>query len=225
MAEQLIFDLPHRQALGREDFLVADSNRNAISAIDTWPDWGAHIALICGPQGTGKSHILNVWRLKTQAVFLAADDLHEDKIESTLHIPAAHFALDDLDHILCEPLHVQNGLFHLLNAIKNRGGTFLATSRTVPKELPVTVPDLQSRLKSAVVFNIEAPDDDLLFALWVKQFHDRQLKIEPDVIKFLMLRCERSFAALGKTVEKIDAASLKEKRRITLPFIKKVLDI
>jgi DnaA regulatory inactivator Hda len=224
-AEQLTLGLPYRPALGREDFLIANSNRAAIEFIDSWPDWHEPVAIIYGPKSCGKTHILNVWRSKTGAVELTREDLTPDRLETTLDQVPGNFTLDNLEDLISAGSAEQHAVFHLINEIRNKGGTLLCTTRTAPAEWSVALKDLESRMKAAHILSIDMPDDDLLFAIFVKLFHDRQISVDPEMIQFLLSRCDRSFDTVFSMVEKIDAASLQEKRRITLPFIKKVLSL
>lgn len=224
-AEQLILGLPFRPALGREDFLVAGSNREAIDFIDSWPDWREPVAVIYGPKSCGKSHILNVWRSRTDGIALTADDLSAEKLEATLNQLPGNFTIDNLDEIMSAGAPVQQAVFHLINAIRNKGGSLLCTTCILPGEWDIALKDLESRLKGAHLLKIDVPDDDLLFAIFVKLFHERQMVVEPDIIQYILARCDRDFETIFSMVEKIDAASLQQKRRITLPFVKKVLDL
>src|SRR6185312_17331094 len=65
--EQLVFELPHRAAMGLEDFLVSESNAAAVALVDRWPDWPVGAAILVGPKGSGKTHLANVWQLRTAA--------------------------------------------------------------------------------------------------------------------------------------------------------------
>ncbi len=80
---QLVLELPHRQALGRDDFLVTGSNAAAVALIDHWPDWPAHAAMIVGPPGSGKSHLVEVWRQRSKAARVQAADV---KVETAPEI-------------------------------------------------------------------------------------------------------------------------------------------
>ena len=75
MSPQLAFELPHVPALGGEDFYVSASNAQAAKLISAWPDWTNPISIVSGPQGTGKTHLVNVWRARSGATCYAADDL------------------------------------------------------------------------------------------------------------------------------------------------------
>ena len=75
--DQLIFDLPQRPALGAQDFLVSASNQAAAEMIDRWPRWSDHAVLMLAPARAGKTHLANVWRLKSGAAVLTGANLGE----------------------------------------------------------------------------------------------------------------------------------------------------
>ena len=88
----------------------------------------------------------------------------------------------------------------------------------------VQLPDLRSRLLTAWPVRIELPDDGLLQALLVKQLADRQIRIDLEVVEFLMRRMERSFAAARLLVRELDRASLRARRPVTMPLARAVLE-
>ncbi|MGB8274330.1 MAG: DNA replication protein, partial [Alphaproteobacteria bacterium] len=69
---QLPLDLPHRPALGLEDFLVAPCNVGAVRWIDRWPDWPGPVLAITGPSACGKTHLAHVWQARSGAAMLSA---------------------------------------------------------------------------------------------------------------------------------------------------------
>lgn len=218
---QLTFDLGHRPALGRDDFLVAPCNAQAVAWLERWPDWPSHALALYGPIGSGKSHLLAAFseaRAADGVVRADAADL------STAALPglmaSARFVLvDDLDNLSDE-----QALFHLWNMTKESGRFLVTASREAPARLTVGLPDLRSRLASMPAIGIGSPDDSLLAALLVKHFADRQLRVGEDVVAWLVGRMERSFAAIGAMVEALDRASLAERRPITVPLARSVLD-
>lgn len=207
--EQLVLDLPHRPALSLEDFLVSASNEAAVALVDGWPQWTARAAIVVGPAGSGKSHLTNVWRLRSGAESVAADTLSEDAVACLVRNGA--IAVEDLDRGIAD----ERVFFHLLNLTKEKGYALLATSRAAPGELEVTLPDLRSRLRALPMVRIEAPDDQILKAVLVKLFTDRQLTPEPHVIAHLALHMERSFEAAVRLVEVCDQLALSRQRRVS----------
>jgi len=213
---QLALDLGHRPAFGREDFLVASGNREAVEWIDRWPAWPGHVLALFGPAGCGKSHLAQVYALKSRAVALAAPDLTPEVVGPTLERANA-FVIEEAG------LADERALFHLFNAVREAKGTMLITGREPPARWAVALADLRSRLASIPAVRIAPPDDALMEALLVKLFADRQLAVAPDVVAYLLRRMDRSFAAARQIVATADARSLAGKRPITIPFIKTLI--
>ncbi len=207
--EQLVLDLPHRAALAVEDFLISACNEAAIALIDNWPGWSAPAAIVAGPPGSGKSHLTHVWMLRAGGERVSARDLDEPAIKSLERTGA--MAVEDID---AGPFN-ERIMFHLLNLAREKGHSILLTSRTAPGDFQIMLPDLRSRLRALPVVHIAPPDDDLLRAVLVKLFHDRQLDVEPHVIAHLALHMERSFQAAQRLVERCDQLALSRQRRVT----------
>jgi chromosomal replication initiation ATPase DnaA len=214
---QLVFDLAHRQALGAEDFLVSESNAAAVEMIDRWPVWPHPASLVAGPQGSGKSHLANVWRLRSGAGIVAAADL-DDGIVAGLP-DGGSIVIEDIDRGLAD----EKVLFHLLNRARESKLAVLITSRIPPGEQEFHVPDLRSRLRALPMAEVQSPDQMLLKAVLVKLFDDRQLHVEPQVIDYLSLRMERSMAAASRIVAEVDRLALATHRKVTRPLAAEVL--
>jgi chromosomal replication initiation ATPase DnaA len=216
-ARQLVLDLPHRPALGAEDFLVSAANRAAVDMIDRWPDWPHWCLLVVAPPRAGKTHLANVWRLKSGAASLPAPTLSE----------ASLAALKPATALLVEDLHAGLGeecaLFHLLNLSSEHKLSVLFTSRVAPGELRVALPDLRSRLRALPVVSVSAPDEALLRAVLVKHFADRQLAVAPHVIRYIALHMEQSMEAAAAIVAEIDRLALASRRKVTRSLVTEVL--
>jgi chromosomal replication initiation ATPase DnaA len=214
---QLVFDLAHRQALGAEDFLVSRSNDAAVEMIDRWPDWPHPASLVAGPQGAGKSHLANVWRLRSGAALVSAAALDDAAV--AVLAEGSSLVVEDLDRGIAD----EKALFHLLNRARESKLSLLLTSRLPPGEQDFRIPDLRSRLRALPMAELEAPDEVLLKAVLVKLFADRQLTVEPPVIDYLVLRMERSMAAASAIVAAIDRLALATHRKVTRPLAAEVL--
>jgi chromosomal replication initiation ATPase DnaA len=214
---QLTFDLPHRPALGAGDFLISQSNRAAADVIDLWPAWPQSSVAVVAPSHAGKTHLANVWRLKSGAARLDACALREADIASA----AASHA------VLVEDLHAGIGdervLFHLLNHVREQKLSMLLTSRTPPGEIAARLPDLRSRLRALPVVVIDPPDEALLKAVLVKHFADRQLAVEPHLVAYIALRMERSMEAAAHVVDGIDRAAMASHRKVTRALAAEIL--
>ncbi len=215
--QQLTLELPHRPAHGAEDFLVSGCNEAAVLAIDRWPDWPHPAMAVAGPAGSGKSHLVNVWRTRSNALMLPATALSQDSASEI----SAHraIAIEDIDRGIAD----EQALFHILNMAAEHRLSVLLTSRHAPGELTIALPDLRSRLRAVPLVSIASPDEALLRALLVKLFADRQLAVEPHIISYLALRMERSTEAAQRTVAEIDRLALATRRRVTRALAAEVL--
>lgn len=215
---QLAFDIPHRPALGAEDFLVSNSNEAAVALVDRWPDWPAGAAVIAGPAGSGKSHLANVWRMRSNAEVLAASAITEPAVPKLAS--AGALVIEDLDR----GAGSEQALFHLLNLVREQRLAILLTTAIDPGDLSIRLPDLRSRLRALAVARIEPPDDALLRAVLVKLFADRQLTVDPGIIGYMLVRMERSMDAAQRLVAEVDRLALAMQRGVTRAVASAALD-
>ncbi|MCW5730507.1 MAG: DNA replication protein [Alphaproteobacteria bacterium] len=215
-ARQLVFDLPVRPALGRDDFLVAPCNREALAWIDRWPDWPQHALALAGPEGCGKTHLAHVWRASSGALLLDAATLDE---ASLAHLPEVAVIVEDADRRLVS----ERALLHLFNMQRERGGHLLLTGREAPARWEVRLPDLASRLNSLPVATVRPPDEALIGALLVKLLADRQVRVGEEVLAWLLPRMERSFAFARRLVAALDDAALSRRRNISVSLAREIL--
>ncbi len=202
MAEQLPFDLGHREAFARDDFWVSSCNADAIAWVDKWPAWDMPALVVYGPEGCGKTHLGHVIKRKA-----------EDKIE----------IVDDAD-LLCGDKAREEDLFHRYNRAKENGTYLFLTAKTPPRNWNFTLPDLKSRVLACPAVEVGAPDDQLMAVVLAKLFSDRQIFVSQDVVTFVLSRVERSFQALRALVTDIDRKALSQKRAITVPLVRDVME-
>lgn len=209
---QYALPLPHAPLYTEENFLVSPSNEEAWKMVQAWPHWPSHALVLAGSPGSGKSHLSHLWAAKASASILPASALPEE--------PApGNWLVEDL-----ETLTNMRALFHLYNATRESGAWLLMTSHKPPAQLSITLPDLSSRLLATPLAIIHNADDIVLAGVMRKQFADRQLKVEEDVITYLLPRMERSLSQIQSLVTKIDEAALQTHSNITVPFVRKLLE-
>ena len=216
---QLPLDLGHEPSLTRDDFMVAPCNQVAVHWVDRWPDWPTHAMILIGPPAAGKSHLARIWAARSGARFITPGE-----IESVLNRgdTPGPLVLDQAD-LLIGDKESESALFHLYNFTKEQRTHLLLPMRAAPFALSFTVPDLASRLRSVLTIAIEEPDDDLLSALLVKLFHDRQIDVSEDLIRYLVPRMHRSFAAARDLVERADALAMARQSPVTIPLMRELL--
>ena len=180
----------------------------AVALIDGLPARGAQLAVLAGPPGSGKSHLLAIWRDGVGAFELDRRSLGAAAVDAA---EAGPVVLDDAD---AEGLD-ENGLFHVLNAARAAGNPVLLTSRRFPAAWGVALPDLASRLKAGALVELGEPDDLLLAGVITKLFADRQVEVEQAVVQFLVRRIERSLSTAIGVVERLDRRAMETKSRIT----------
>ena len=218
---QLVLEFDHRPALGGDDFLVAPCNKEAVGWLDRWQDWPGPALVVYGPAGCGKSHLGQVFLTQSEGVRISLKMLLGGDPPSLLgDAPAC--LIEDAEQVVgpeCE-----QALFHLYNWCLQEGRRLLLSATNAPSRWPITLPDLGSRIRAAVAVEIGSPDDALITAVMVKQFADRQLSIDGDVVAFVQARMERSFAFIRALVETTDKMALAEHRAITVPLMRRVLE-
>lgn len=221
-AQQLPIDFVHKPFYERQDFMVAKSNLEAIKVIDEWPNWPYFAICIYGHAGSGKTHLAhifmeNVYKKTNSPYKIPCINAKEVKIENIYRYFEENKCLvvENLDEKVNE-----EAMFHLYNLYKNEGGYILFTANTAPARLSFKLPDLQSRLNSIPAVEIKEPDTELLSAVIVKQFADRQIVVSPEIINYIINNAQRSFAYITKLIEEVDNISIAKKRAVSIPLIK-----
>ena len=217
--KQLSLDLPHRAALGAEDFLVSECNRGAIRLIDSWPDWQDNAQLLIGPEASGKTHLARVWQARSGAETFSPGGLGVSSRSLETMMEGTPLVVEDIDRAG----HDEKALFHLLNLAREKRLFVLLSAREAPNRFDYKLPDLRSRLNALPAVRIGVPDDALLKTVILKHFADRQLAIDPKVLDFLALRIERSLAAAAAAVAAIDRAALGSGRKISRQLVAEAL--
>ena len=207
--DQLKLELERETPFRAGDFVVSDCNRAAALTLAGWPDaaagLGGGVLSLCGPAGSGKSHLAAIWAERVGAMPLHGA---EAALVDPMELEGRPVLLDrasDTD---------DEALFHLLNLAQTGGGALLLVSRKAPSLWPVTLPDLHSRLNAIRTVVIEAPDEAVLAAILERAFERRSIRPQPDVIPYLVRRIERSAQAAEAAVARLDALHRPVTRRL-----------
>ncbi|AIL64682.1 DnaA regulatory inactivator Hda [Rickettsiales bacterium Ac37b] len=219
MNKQIYFELKPNQEYTDTDFIISSANEEAVNKLTSWPNKTdinqIHGIILYGPEHSGKTHLCHIWQNKTRAIFInSLYNLHQI-IQSNCYI------VEDIDELI--PQHEENFL-HLLNTLIEHKYYFIFTSKFPPSSIMINLPDLASRIRAMHNIEIKHPDEPLLKALMIKYFSERQLKIDLNVIDYLLVRIERSCGAVRNIVELIDKHSLAEKRNVTIKFAHYILN-
>ncbi|MFN3537644.1 MAG: chromosomal replication initiator DnaA [Brevundimonas sp.] len=212
--EQLKLELERETPFRADDYVVSDCNRAAALTLAGWPDaaagLGGGVLSLCGPAGSGKSHLAALWAERVGAV-----PLHgvEAALVDPMELEGRPVLLDRA------PEADDETLFHLLNLAQARGGALLLVSRKSPSLWPVTLPDLQSRLNAIRTVALEEPDEAVLAAILERAFERRSIRPQSDVIPYLVRRIERSAQAAENVVERLDALHRPVTRRLAAQII------
>ncbi len=209
---QLSFSFALPTIFSADNFFISDCNRVAYQTVMKPENWQSHALYLYGEKGSGKSHLANIWARENAAEIISKSDIKPEAINKNC-------VMEDV-----ETCSDEAALFHLFNHCKDIGVKLLLTSSYEPSALPFKLPDLTSRLRSCALASINPPDDRLLALVMRKQFSDKQLLVDDEVVDYLTPRIERSFASIKNLVEKIDTHALAERKNISIPFVRKLLE-
>jgi len=216
MNDQLILKFPTYKAYKKEDFYVSPSNQVAYDFINSWPKWIKRTVNICGPSGSGKSHLASILKAKTSCLQVDANKLNE-KVFFNLKTKEA-LIIENLNEKFSEKL-----LFSLFNTIKQDNKYFLINSSKPVNSYKFKLPDLISRVKSCLIIDIKLPSDDLISAIIAKNFSDKQIMVEKKHIDYIIKRIDRSYEKISQFILVLDKYSLKKGSPFGLKLIKEVL--
>ena len=215
--DQKIIKFNYEKNLEKDDFYVSASNKHIIKQIDNWPKWEKNFLNINGENYSGKTHLVNIFLkkfkgIKFEANLLTDEDLKETKIHQNI-------VLENLNEEVNEKL-----IYTLLNMIDQDNKYLIITSVKPIVDIEFSLKDLKSRTKNFLLQGIKKPDDELVFALILKNLSDRQIFLEKKLIDFIMKRIDRSYGKIFDFIYKIDEISLKKKKSIDLKIIKNALE-
>ena len=195
-----------------DNFFVSPCNHDAWQWIKAWPNWNSHALIVYGPEGCGKSHLGHIWAARANASKLEASAVEANPSSKQ------NWLIEDI-----ERLADARKLLHFFNSCKEQGGQMLLTSSVAPKQLPFALPDLMSRLLALPAAHIDTPDDEVLASAMRKQFTDRQMMVDDEVITYILARVERSFTKIKELVEQLDALSLSEHKNISIALVRRLI--
>ncbi len=214
--KQIPLQLSVPASYAEPDFLTTPDNEATVRFVLKPHLWGTYGCILTGTEASGKTHLGRIWQQQNNAHGLKVASVDVDLSREPWHKAVM---LDDADAWLAAP----TSLFHVLNRCREAASLCLIVLPPDFKDR-ITLLDLRSRLLALPVKMLPAPSDELLRAIVQKHFADRQLRVEPAVVEFILARAERSPAALSQMVAALDHAALERKQAITVPLVKRILE-
>ena len=200
-----------------DDFFVSKCNYFAFSLIESWPKWEKNILNIYGEKFCGKSHLSEIFKRKNKAIIIKNDEINNNFFNKIRYYE--NIILDNLEFLSDEKT-----LYSIFNFVEQYNKYLIINSIDSINSIEFTLPDLKSRLKNCIFAKIDKPDDDMIFALVLKHFADRQIKIEKKIIEYITRRIERSYGKILDFIYEVDQFSLINKKQIDYKSIKKILE-
>jgi len=214
---QLLLDFDYDQNFKDDDFYVGKSNYYTFELINKWPKWEKNFLNISGEKFSGKTHIVNIFLKKFNGIKIESNLLNNDSLKTIK--PFQSIVLEDLTLEVDEKL-----IYTLFNIIDQDNKFLIITSNKPIVEINFKLEDLRSRTKNCLLAKIENPDDELMFALILKNLSDRQITLDKKLIDFIIKRVDRSYGKIFEFIYKIDEISLKKKKSIDFKIINEALE-
>ena len=214
---QLLLDFDYKQNFRDDDFYVGKSNYFTFELINKWPKWEKNFFNISGEKHSGKTHLINIFLKKFNGIRIESTSLNDESLKEIKSYQ--NVVLEDLDLSINEKL-----IYTLFNLIDQDNKFLIITSSIPIAEINFKLDDLRSRTKNCLLAKIENPDDELMFALILKNLSDRQITLDKKLIDFIIKRVERSYGKIFEFIYKIDRISLKKKKSIDFKIINEALE-
>lgn len=205
---------------------VAGSNQELLEVLQQLPQG---VVYLWGAEGVGKTHLLHALCAQAQSavMYLPLADMHQqvqpEILQGLEYYPL--ICLDDVDAIVTHEAWCFE-LFALLNRVKDGGkGTLVVTAKQTPSHLPVALADVQSRLQWGLSMYVRPlTDEDKVSALQLRA-KVLGLRLGHEAAQFMVQRLGRDMRTLLGCLARLDRASIAAQRRLTIPFIKDVLNV
>ena len=214
--DQTIIKFDYDKNLKNEDFYLSKSNKHIFDFLNMWPKWEKNFVNVIGEKFSGKTHLMNIFLQKNKGIMFDGKSLSNDDLK-TIKI-YENVVIENLSSDVDEKL-----LYGLLNLIEQDNKFIIITSLKPIVNITFDLKDLKSRTKNFILLNIEKPDDELIFAIILKNLSDRQITLDDKFIEFIIKRIERSYSKIYDFIYKIDQLSLKKKKSIDFKIINEVL--
>lgn len=230
--EQLSLGVSLREDTTFANFWPTPENQLVAAALQTMAEGrGDQAIALWGPAGSGRTHLLQAvcHRAATRemsALYLPLRELTSFEPAQVLEGMEALdiLCVDDLQAVIGVRTWEQQ-LFHLYNRCKDAGRYLLLASQGHPAHLPWQLPDLKSRVLGSVLFQVVPLADEQLAECLQSRATARGMALSDEVANFILHRVERNASHVFELLDRLDAASLQQQRKLTVPFVKSVLQV
>ena len=214
--DQKLLDFGISESFDENDYYVSKSNYFAKNILETWPQWEKKIVNLTGEKYSGKTHLSTIFKIKSNALYLLSKNIDNSTLKKIKL--SNSIIIEDLDDTFDERL-----LYSIINLVEQDNKYLLISSNKPVDTLSFSLPDLVSRLKNCIIAKIEQPDDDLIYAIILKSFSDRQIKLDNKIVDYIIKRIARSYSKMHEFIYKIDELSLKKRKSINFKIIKEIV--
>ena len=215
MVQQIGLDFGFLPDYSMGNYYVPEPVSSPLNILLNTSIWGNPALLICGEVGAGKTHLCHIYADKFSVPMVSGDTLDIDILPSLSETGCVVDSIDGADETL---------LFHLLNMVKENNKNIVMSSQHTVHSMGIVLPDLVSRLSQSMIIALDLPDDDILATVLIKHFSDRKLRLSSEVVSYIMTRMPRSYSGVALLVKILDETALEQRKNITIPFVRKVLD-
>jgi len=213
---QTIIKFDYDKNFKNEDYYLSKSNKHVFEFLNLWPKWEKNFVNIIGEKFSGKTHLMNIFLQKNKGIKFESKSLRNEDLKK----------IKIYENIIIENLSSDGDeklLYSLFNLIEQDNKFIIVTSIKPIVNITFELKDLKSRAKNFILLNIEKPDDELMYAIILKNLADRQISLDDKFVEFIIKRIERSYSKIYDFIYKIDQLSLKKKKSIDFKIIKEVL--
>jgi len=234
---QLVMKLDHTAEMTAQNFLIGSCNESAYLLLDRWQEWSGKRLVIYGCDGSGKTHLTEIWRCRTGAVTMECGVYDPSELPDSKD--NAFVIMEDVDSAFRatgngvvssdvpskERLDLECSLLHTLNLCDYRQRYVVITSREPPARWGIIMPELSSRLSAATIVKISAPDDNMIEELLAGMFAERQIRVSERLVRYLAMRLERDHSSLKAAVDALDHYGLVSHRPLTISSARDILGL
>ncbi len=229
MAEQLPLHFEFRANQTFNDFFPGANQEIVTHLQQCIAGLGEQQIFLWGKSGLGKTHLLQACCHQAQNRNLSS--FYFDFLNAGLPDPSMLSGLDECDVVCFDNIeHIagnaawEQAFFNFFNRHRDHGHKLIVSASSAPNDIAIQLPDLKTRLNWGLTLKIQTLADNDRIAALIFKADQMGFEIAPQAGRFLLTHYDRDPASLWALLEKLDKASLAAKRKLTIPFLKRILD-